>query len=130
MLSGDDVADVSWGNSICSRDALAPYLAKELKATRMLFASDVDGIFDQNPQKYKNAKLISKVNKQNFSEVISSVTRSSHIDVTEGMKGKLLEIKRCSCPKETKIIIFNGLRKRSVFEALTKNQIGTVIDLA
>ncbi|NCN59361.1 isopentenyl phosphate kinase family protein [Candidatus Microgenomates bacterium] len=129
MLSGDVTSDISWGGSICSGDAIAPYLAGELKATKLLFASDVDGIFDQDPHENKNAKLISVINKQNLPEFISSIGNSSHLDVTGGMRGKFLSIRKYS-HKKTKTIIFNGLRKNSIFEALSGKEIGTLIDLA
>lgn len=64
FLSGDVAADIAWGGSICSGDALAPYLAKKLRAERMLYASDVEGIFDRNPQIYQNAKFIPKITKK------------------------------------------------------------------
>jgi len=116
MLSGDVVSDISWGGSICSGDAIGPYLARKFKATKVLFASDVDGIFDQNPQKHKNAKFIPEINKQNFSKIITLIKGSSHTDVTGGMRGKLLKIKKYH--KKAKIVIFNGLRKNSILEAL------------
>lgn len=128
MLSGDDVPDVSWGNSIISGDAVAPFLAQKLKATRVLFASDVDGIFDKDPHKYKNTRQFSKIDRKNFNTIIETTGTSSHTDVTGGMKGKLLSIRKYS-HKKAKIMIFNGLRKNSVFEALSGKKIGTLIDL-
>jgi len=128
MLSGDVVSDKSWDGSVCSGDRSALYLAGEFKPERVLFASDVDGIFDRDPHKYQNAKLIPRVNKQNFSEIFCLVKKSSYIDVTGGMKGKLLEIKRNH--KKTKIMIFNGLKKNFVFESFSDKKIGTFIDFA
>ena len=128
ILSGDVVPDKNWGGSICSGDRSALYLAGEFKARRVLFASDVDGIFDRDPHKYKNVKLIPEVNKQNFAEIFCLIKKSSYVDVTGGMRGKLLEIKRYH--KKTKIIIFNGLKRNFILEALLKRKIGTIIDLA
>lgn len=128
VLSGDVATDISWGGSICSGDAITPYLAGELKTAKVLFASDVDGVFDQDPHQNKNAKLIPATNKQNLPEFISSTGNSFHFDVTGGMRGKLLSIRKYSHTK-AKIIIFNGLRKNSIFEALLERKIGTIIDL-
>jgi len=128
MLSGDVVTDKSWGGSICSGDTSALYLVRELKARKVMFASDVDGIFDRDPHKYQNAKLIPEVNKQNFSKIICLIKKSSYIDVTGGMRGKLLEIKKYH--KKTKIIIFNGLKKNFILKAFSNRKIGTIIDLA
>ena len=128
MLSGDVVTDKSWDGSICSGDRSALYLAKELKARKILFASDVDGVFDRDPHKYKDVKLIPEVNKQNFSEILCLIKKSSYVDVTGGMRGKLLEIKKYH--KKTKILIFNGLKKNFILEAFLSRKIGTFIDLA
>lgn len=128
ILSGDVVADISWGGSICSGDAIAPYLGDKLKAKQILFASDVEGIFDRDPHKYKNAKLIREIKRENFSKVIGSIEKSSCIDVTGGMKGKLQKIKNHF--HNTEILIFNGLKKDSLLEALLGKKIGTIIDLA
>ena len=128
MFSGDVVVDKSWGGSVCSGDKSALYLAREFKARKVLFASDVDGIFDRDPHKYKDAKLIPEVNKQNFPETLCLIKKSSYIDVTGGMRGKLLEIKKYH--KKTKIGIFNGLKKNFILEAFLDRKIGTFIDLA
>lgn len=126
VLSGDVVTDKSWGGSICSGDRSALYLAGEFKAERVLFASDVDGIFDRDPHQYKNAKLIPEINKRNFSETAYLVKKSSYVDVTGGMKGKLLEIKKYN--KKTKIMIFNGFKKNFIFKSFSDKKIGTFID--
>jgi len=126
-LSGDVVTDTSWGGSICSGDAIAPYLAKKIETRKVLFASDVDGVFNQNPQKHKGAKLIPEINRRNFPKIIGLAKESLCADVTGGMKGKLLKIERHY--KKTKIMIFGGLRKNSVFEALSGKKLGTLIDL-
>ncbi|HKS59203.1 MAG TPA: isopentenyl phosphate kinase [Thermoplasmata archaeon] len=46
---GDVVPDVAWGFSILSADTLAVELARHLKATRVLFVSDVAGVFAPTP---------------------------------------------------------------------------------
>lgn len=62
LLYGEMVFDTKLGMSICSGDAIAPYLAKKFNAKKILFASDVDGIFDRNPHLHKNATLLEKIN--------------------------------------------------------------------
>ncbi len=52
--------DSEQGFAILSGDQLIVRLAIELDAERVIFGSDVDGIFTSNPKLDKNAKLIHK----------------------------------------------------------------------
>ena len=52
------------------------------------FASDVDGIFSDNPKLNPDAKLLKKVSVGNIEANVGDTT---HTDVTGGMQGKLSE---------------------------------------
>lgn len=88
---GDVLADEKLGCSILSGDHLAPYLAKKLNADRIILAADVPGIFDCDPKRHANAKLIKEVTLKNIHK-ISGVGSSMAVDVTGGMKRKLSEL--------------------------------------
>jgi aspartokinase-like uncharacterized kinase len=42
-------------------DSIAAYIGNRLAASKTIFVTDVDGIFTENPKKYKNAALLGKV---------------------------------------------------------------------
>jgi aspartokinase-like uncharacterized kinase len=42
-------------------DTIAAYVAKEVKAEKLIIATDVDGVFTSNPKKDANAKFIQKI---------------------------------------------------------------------
>jgi len=44
-----------------STDAVAALLSKEVKADMLIIATDVDGIYDKDPKKYKEAKMFEKL---------------------------------------------------------------------
>jgi len=89
-MGGDIVPDVSTGFSIVSGDQLAVYMAISLRASKLIFATDVDGIFDSNPKQNKNARLIRRVPAIVARKITANMSPDI-TDVTGGMEGKLEE---------------------------------------
>ena len=108
ILYGEMVFDEELGMSICSGDAIAPYLAKKLKARKVFFASDIDGIFSEDPHKNKKAKLIEKINLKEINKKVS-LGKSHNTDVTGGLMGKVRQITNEYDDHLESIEIFNGL---------------------
>ena len=88
VLYGDAVLDSRQGFAILSGDQLIAKLALNFKAEDVIFGSDVDGIFTDNPKLNKDAELIETVS---VSNVQANVGDTTHTDVTGGMLGKLSE---------------------------------------
>lgn len=110
LLYGDIVFDKTLGMSICSGDALAPYLANQLHAQKILFATDVDGIFNKDPYLFKDAQLIEKIDLNEISKEKNIAVSGSHnVDVTGGLAGKLKNIALRHVQSLQLIEIFNGL---------------------
>jgi len=84
--------DIAQGCSILSGDQIAPYLARHLKASRIIEACDVGGIYTQDPKTYPDAKLIKEININNRQEIEQGLSGSCAIDVTGGMRQKYLEL--------------------------------------
>lgn len=124
VLFGDMVFDLQLNGSILSSDTLICYLAKKLRPERVIFLSDVDGIFDSDPKKNPKAKLIREINNQNFTEVIKGLTPNNHHDVTGEMNGKILPLRDL---KKIDILIANGLSYKSLLKAMDQPQVGTKI---
>lgn len=109
VLYGDMVFDNKLGMSVCSGDAVAPYLAEKLKAEKIFFASDIDGIFTKDPHLHKDANLL-EIIALNDIKKNATLSGSHNIDVTSGLLGKIkkLDILRNKMLKSVEI--FNGLR--------------------
>lgn len=110
ILYGEMVFDEKLETSICSGDAIAPYLAKKLGAEKIFFASDIEGIFDKDPHFHKDAKLIESINLEEIKKTNKiKLTNSHNIDVTGGLSGKIknLDLKHSASLKSVEI--FNGL---------------------
>jgi len=90
---GDVLIDVDRGASILSGDHLVPYLAEKLKADRVILVADVPGIFDKDPKKNKDARIIKELGRKSVQQ-IKEIGSAKGTDVTGGMKGKLDELLR------------------------------------
>ncbi|MBS7658056.1 MAG: isopentenyl phosphate kinase [Candidatus Bathyarchaeia archaeon] len=91
VLHGDIVFDEVLGFSIVSGDQIIAKLAPKVKADKVIFGCDVDGVFTADPKKDPQAKLIPIINSRNFKNIMNMVKQLEVADVTGGMKGKLVE---------------------------------------
>ncbi|MBI2011210.1 isopentenyl phosphate kinase family protein [Candidatus Daviesbacteria bacterium] len=128
LLYGDVVLDNKWGCSILSGDTIVSYLAKKLKAKKVIFLSDVDGIYDCDPKKNPHAKLIPLINNQNFKKVLAGITSTNKDDVTDEMRGKILSIKNNLAG--AKVIIINGFKQISLDLVVDGHQLGTRLEFS
>ncbi|MFO7807441.1 MAG: isopentenyl phosphate kinase, partial [Candidatus Moraniibacteriota bacterium] len=84
LLYGEMVFDRTKGMTICSGDSIAPYLAGKLDANRILYATDVNGIYTQDPYKNSHAELIEEISYNRIKEKIK-LSSSHNIDTTGGL---------------------------------------------
>lgn len=127
VLYGDGVVDEKFGCSILSGDTITTYLAKKLKAQKVFFLSDVDGIFDRNPKTSKKAKIIPQINNDNVESVLENLTIHNHNDISGEMKGKILSIQNNL--KGFEVIITNGLKQKNLSMAVDQSPVGTKLHL-
>ena len=92
------------GNPFFSPDTAASLRASEMNCSLIIKATKVDGIYDKDPIKFSNAKLIKKIN---YNEVINSDLR-------------VMDLTAISLAKESNIpiIITNIFKKNSLITAL------------
>lgn len=125
VLYGDVVLDTELGCSIVSGDAIAPYLTKDLKADKLIFLSDVDGIFETDPKINPQAECIPKVTNKNLNAVLNSIHQNNHNDVTGEMRGKISALKKSA--KGLSIIVTSGLIPGNLLAAVGPNPPGTLL---
>lgn len=89
MTGGDIVPDELNGFAIVSGDQIAVHLAVKLNASKLIFGTDVDGIFSSNPKGKPTAKLFSRVSLSLAERAVRATENVT--DVTGGMAGKLRE---------------------------------------
>ena len=123
---GDVLFDEERGVSILSGDHLVPYLAEKLKAGRVILVADVGGVYNKDPKKNMDAKIMKELSRGNVHE-IKEIGSSRGVDVTGGMGKKLEELLRLAdVGIESEIIsgLEPGLLKRSL---LGGKGLGTII---
>jgi len=119
ILYGDVVFDDEYGFYILSGDKICSYLAIEFNAAKVVFSCDVDGIYTSDPKCDPNSKLIETLTLDDLSELIRNwSSRSvSRIDVTGGMKNKLLEAEKI-CSSGIEVCIVNALVPGRIVQAI------------
>lgn len=123
VIHGDGIYDNKQGCTVLSGDIIMPYLAKQLQAEKVIFLSDVDGVFDADPKKNPQAKLIPEINNQNLSQILKGITSNNPNDVSGEMRGKVLEIKK-RLPG-VNVHIVNGLKPRNLLRLVAGYSTGT-----
>ncbi|MFW9951655.1 MAG: isopentenyl phosphate kinase [Candidatus Thorarchaeota archaeon] len=91
LIGGDMMYDTSIGFSVCGGDQLAVLISRELNARRLIFATDVDGVYTTDPKKNPEALLLDKINVNEIELFLQKMDESIK-DATGKMKGKLLSI--------------------------------------
>jgi len=91
ITGGDIVPDSRNGFSILSGDQIAAFIAIRLKATRLIYAVDVDGVFNANPTLDSNAQLLETLTPSFARRLVSRAMSATTPDVTGGMAGKISE---------------------------------------
>ncbi len=121
LLGGDIVHDEKMGFSVCSGDAIALYLAYKLRAKRVIFASDVNGIYTKDPKKYENAKLLKEVE---LNEIFKNaeLSGSSGIDITSGMRGKVEKLREYAPLLDDVEIVFLSMMEYGNLQRYLKDE--------
>jgi len=88
---GDIVPDTQNGFAILSGDQIAAYIAVKFRARKLIFGTDVDGIFDSNPKLDRAAKLVPALSISESSRLVNKAMPRTTPDVTGGMAGKIRE---------------------------------------
>ena len=89
LLGGDILIDSVMGWSVGSGDQLAAIIANEFGAKRLIFASDVAGIYESDPKVNSEATLIETVDLNQLDATLKRMGASETADASGKMKGKL-----------------------------------------
>ncbi|MBU3897214.1 MAG: isopentenyl phosphate kinase family protein [Nanoarchaeota archaeon] len=123
VLYGVPAYDEKQKCAVLSGDQIAPYLAKKLNAEKIIHITNVNGIYDKDPNKFNDAKHITEINSQNFEEVKKALTGSLDTDVSGGMLTKVSELMNIGVKSQ----IISGLISENIVNAMKGNNVGTII---
>jgi len=112
--------------TILSGDTIAPVIAEILGIDYVVYATDVDGVYDSDPKINPCAKRIPVINRENWKKIEKLVGGSACVDVTGGMKGKIKEMIEWA-RKGVKARIVNALIPGRISKAIKGENVGTFI---
>jgi len=99
-------------------DKLSAYVANLLNANLLMLASDIDGLFDKNPHKHKNAKLIPLIKDlKSLNQFVDESEDSSQLG-TGGMTSKIFAAEICS-RKNIPMWIVNGGNNNFIVDSIS-----------
>lgn len=89
LLGGDVLADRQVGFAVYGGDTLAVDLARHFGATRLIFATAVDGIYAQDPAQFPTAQRLPQVSLRGLGRGVAHLDRQQARDASGAMAGKL-----------------------------------------
>ena len=122
VLHGDVAMDATGKAGIVSGDQLVPYLAKALAAEIVAMGFDKDGVL-------VSGRPLPMVTRQMLPDIESALGGSAGVDVTGGMRGKLLELLDLA-DLGIDSMIFNAGMEGNIARALKGECVGTRIGRA
>ena len=108
---------------IGDNDTLSAIVAKSVNADLLVLLSDIDGLYDRDPHKDKNAKLIPVVNKITKDVLALADGKGSEL-ATGGMATKL-KAAQIVTKAGTDMIITNGSKIENLYDIADGKQVGT-----
>lgn len=126
LFGGDVIIADSQRTAIASADALASELTRHFHSQKILFATDVDGVYERFPKRIHEQPLRTIHRKELQAMTASKTAKKTALDVTGAMTGKLralLPLHNCT------VTIFNGLRPNVLAGVFRGETHGTSITL-
>ncbi|MCU0637680.1 MAG: isopentenyl phosphate kinase [Methanothrix sp.] len=119
VLHGDVAMDAARGAAIVSGDQIVTYLATALKAENVAVGSNVDGVLI-------SGQPLPRICRDDLQRFEDAIGESAGVDVTGGMRGKLLELLDLA-DRGIESVIFNAGREGDIIRALQGEDVGTRI---
>ena len=105
-------------------DNLSAYVSCLAESDLLIILSDIDGLFDSDPNINDDAKIINEVNR--IDENLHNIASGSHNKFgTGGMSSKICAVER-AWEKNIPVIIASGKSPNIIFEILKGESIGTL----
>lgn len=114
VMFGDVVTDRQARFCIVSGDQIMELLCGMYKPSKVIFVSDIDGLYDKNPKTDKTARMIGTVTKKKMNEI---ATDSSVDDVTGGVRNKMEAMLRMT-DGERRCYLVNGNAPNRLYSLL------------
>ncbi|SCY31082.1 glutamate 5-kinase [Butyrivibrio sp. INlla14] len=105
-------------------DMLSAYVAAFCGASKLVIFSDIDGLYDGNPQTNPDAQLISRV--EDITDELKSVASGSGSNRGTGGMITKLEAAEYATRKGIDVLITNGKKPEMLYDIIEKKKVGTL----
>jgi len=128
VVYGECILDERKVYRVVSTEEVFKLLVEKLKPRQIIFIERVEGVFNKDPLKYKDAELIKEINKDNYKDILGLLSSKSYIDVTGGMYTKVSLAVEIARKHNIPSIIVSGFDVDNVVRAIEgKEFYGTLI---
>ena len=124
LNENDSVSTAEIGTAFGDNDKLSALVASKIDADLLIILSDIDALYDRNPQKFADAKPIRTVFEITES-MISNAGGKGSIFATGGMKTKL-EAAKIASNAGCRIVLVDGKIKNVIGKIIKGEEIGTI----
>lgn len=92
LLGGDVLADDQAGFCVYGGDKIAVELALRFNASRLIFATEVDGIYDRDPREHPDSRRIERFSLGKTTDVSARLDSHRQVDASGAMAGKIAAV--------------------------------------
>ncbi|OPL09017.1 MAG: gamma-glutamyl kinase [delta proteobacterium ML8_F1] len=108
-------------------DTLSALVSNIISADLLIILSDIDGLYEDDPRKNSQAKLIHHVTE--LSEAVRALARDTDNEMATGGMGTKISAIEIAMKSHTKTVIANGKKKHILRDILSGSIVGTYFDL-
>ncbi len=123
---GDVALDTKKGCCIISTEEILNYISKHSAFKKIILAGITNGVYEKDPTRYPDAKLIPEINSKNFEEIKKYLGGSTGIDVTGGMLHRVTRIFELS-KFGVEAVVMSGEIEGNLENALLGKKVGTIM---
>ncbi len=105
-----------------STTAVAAIIAEALKAEKLIIATNVDGVYNKDPKKYPDAKIIEKITPKELYNILKDESQiAGEYKLFDKLSLTIIKRSKINC------IVLNGENIENVEKALSGKKVGTLI---
>lgn len=124
LNENDSVSTAEIGTAFGDNDKLSALVASKIDADLLIMLTDIDALYDKNPQKHADAKPIPVVF-EITEEILRNAGGSGSVHSTGGMRTKI-EAAKIAANAGCRIVLANGREDRVISRIMAGEPLGTI----
>jgi len=124
LNENDSISTAEIGTAFGDNDRLSALVASKIDADLLIMLTDIDALYDQNPQAHPDAKPIPVVF-EITEEIVRNAGGQGSVHSTGGMKTKI-EAARIAANAGCRIVLAHGREKEVITRIMAGEPIGTI----